>query len=218
MTRPTTTHVLLLTAALMSATAASAQTSPWTVRLGAAHVGFSTQADVQANGATVVGGDATASSNNTLGLEVSYDITPRWTGRLLVGVPPTSTLTGAGTLASAGVLGKVTYGPAALTATFNLLDAGPVHLYVGAGLNYTIVFKSRDAFINKLDVKSAFGSVIELGADFPLDGGWSIGIDARKIFLKTKADGVLPAFGGATAHADVRLDPLVVFASVGRRF
>jgi len=38
------------------------------------------------------------------------------------------------------------------------------------------------------------------------------------ILVTIKADGVLPALGGATAHADVRLDPLVVFASVGRRF
>lgn len=218
MTPRETIPVLLLTTALVSPTAATAQTSPWTVRLGAAHVEFSPKADVQVNGAPVVGGDATASSNTTLGLELAYDITPQWTGRFLIGVPPTTTLTGAGTLASAGALGKVNYGPAALTATFNLLDAGPVRPYIGAGINYTIVFSSKDAFITNLDVKSAFGSVIEAGADFPLDGGWSIGIDARKIFVKTKADGVLPAFGGAATHADVRLNPLVLFASVGRRF
>lgn len=215
---PRTTPALLLTAALLTATAASAQTSPWTVRLGAAHVKFSTKADVQANGAPVVGGDAAASSNTTLGMELAYDITPRWTGRFLIGVPPTTTLTGTGTLALAGELGKVNYGPAALTATFNLLDAGPVRPYIGAGINYTIVFKSKDAFIANLEVKSAFGSVIQLGADFPLDDGWSIGLDARKIFVKTKVDGVLPALGGAKVHAVVRLNPLVVFASVGRRF
>jgi outer membrane protein W len=44
------------------------------------------------------------------------------------------------------------------------------------------------------------------------------GLDARNIFLKTQADGVLPAMGGAAMHANVRLDPLVVFASAGRRF
>jgi len=218
MTRHKTIHSMLLTAALLSANAAIAQTTPWTVRLGAAHVKFSTTADVLAGGAPVVGGGATASSNTTLGMEVSYDITPRWTGRFLIGVPPTTTLTGTGTLASAGELGKVNYGPAAVTATINLLDAGPVRPYIGAGFNYTIAFKSKDAFIANLDVKSAFGSVLELGAEFPLDGGWSIGLDARKIFVKTKADGVLPALGGATAHADVQLNPLVVFASVGRRF
>ena len=90
--------------------------------------------------------------------------------------------------------------------------------YVGAGLNYTIVFKSEDGFISNLDARSAFGSVLQLGVDMPLDSTWTLSADARKIFLKTKADGVLPAMGGAAAHADVRLDPLVVFVSIGRKF
>jgi outer membrane protein len=208
----------LLAAGLLAATAASAQTSPWTVRLGAAHIGFSTQADVQVNGTLVPGADASASSNTTLGLELSYDITPQWTGRFLIGVPPTTTLTGTGALNGTGTLGKVNYGPAVLSATYTVWDSGPVRPYIGAGLNYTMVFKSKDGFITHLDAKSAFGTVVEIGADIPLAGGWSIGFDARKIFLKTRADGVLPAFGGAAAHADVRLDPLVVFASIGKRF
>jgi len=54
--------------------------------------------------------------------------------------------------------------------------------------------------------------------DTPVLLGHPIDLDARVILVTIKADGVLPALGGATAHADVRLDPLVVFASVGRRF
>jgi outer membrane protein len=197
---------------------AQAQTSPWTVRVGAAHVGFSPKADVFVNGSLVPDGGASASDNTTLGVEVSYDLSPRWTARFLAGIPPTTTLRGSGSLGAAGTLGKVTYGPAVLTATWNLLESGPVRPYVGAGLNYTVVFKSQDGFISNLDVRSAFGSVLEVGVEVPLNDGWSVALDARKIFLKTKADGVLPAMGGAAAHADVRLDPLVVFASVGRRF
>lgn len=197
---------------------AQAQTSPWTLRLGVAHVDFSTKADVSVNGVPVPGADASASSNDTLGVEVSYDLSPRWKARFLAGIPPTTTLTGQGTLAGVGELGKVTYGPAVLTATFDLIDTGPIRPYVGAGVNYTIVFRSKDGFISNLDVRSAFGSVAEVGVEWSLDPVWSVSLDARKIFLKTKADGVLPAMGGAAAHADVRLDPLVVFASVGRRF
>ncbi len=90
--------------------------------------------------------------------------------------------------------------------------------YVGAGVNYTIVFRSKDGFISNLDVRNAFGPVAEVGVEWRIDRDWSVSLDARKIFLKTKATGVLPAMGGAAAHADVRLDPLVVFAAVGRRF
>lgn len=212
------TRTLLCAAGLLAAGAAGAQTSPWTVRLGAAHVGFSTHADVQVNGNPVPGADASASSNTTLGLELAYAVTPQWTGRFLIGVPPTTTLTGTGSLASAGALGKVTYGPAVLSATFKPWPTASVQPYVGVGLNYTIVFKSEDAFIAGLEVKNAFAPVLQVGAELPLGSDWSLSIDARKIYLKTTAEGTLPAMGNAAAHADVRLNPLVVFAALGRRF
>jgi outer membrane protein len=207
-----------LLAGLVLAGPAQAESSPWTLRLGPAHVRFSTDAEVSVNGARVPGANAEASSNTTLGFELAYAFDPRWTARLLGGIPPTTTQTGTGALAGAGTLGKVTYGPLAATVTWNLLNDGPVRPYLGAGLNYTVVFKSRDGFIANLDVKSAFGTVLQAGLDLPLSERWTLSLDARKIFLKTQADGVLPAMGGAAAHADVRLDPLVVFLSLGTRF
>lgn len=206
-------------ALLLAATQACAdEASPWTLRLGAAHVGFSTQADVSVSGSLVPGGDASASSNTTLGFELSYDISERWTARFLAGIPPQTTLTGQGSLASAGTLGKVTYAPAVASITYKLLTEGPVRPYVGAGINYTIVTKTKDAFISGLDVRNGWGSVLHVGLEVPIDPVWSVSLDARKIFLKTKATGTLPAMGGAATRAEVRLDPLVVFLSVGRRF
>lgn len=207
-----------LAAAIPGLARADASPSPWTVKLGPAQVNFSAKADVQVNGATVPGANASASNNTTLGMELSYDISPSWTGHFLIGVPPTTTLKGTGALDGTGTLGKAQYGPAVLSATYKLLNTGPVQPYVGAGLNYTIVFKSEDGFISHLNAKSAFGSVLELGAEVPLDNGWSLSLDARKIFLKTTASGSLPAMGGAAAHADLTLDPLVIMLSVGKRF
>lgn len=198
--------------------ASAADPSPWTVRLGPAHVGFSTKADVSVGGNPVPGGDASASSSTTLGIELAYDVSDRLTARFLAGIPPTTTLSGQGTLASAGRLGKVTYAPAVLSLTWKLVNDGPVHPYVGAGINYTIVTRNRDAFITDLDTRSAWGSVLQAGVEIPMNADWSVSLDARKIFLKTKATGTLPAFGGAPTRADVRLNPLVVFLSVGRRF
>lgn len=196
----------------------AADTSPWTVRLGPAHVGFSTKANVSVGGNPVPGGDASASGSTTLGIELAYDLSDQLTARFLAGIPPETTLTGQGTLTSAGRLGKVTYAPAVLSLTYKLRTDGPVRPYVGAGINYTIVTRTRDAFINDLDTRSAWGSVLQAGVEIPIDADWSVSLDARKIFLKTKATGMLPAFGGAPTRADVRLNPLVVFLSVGRRF
>ncbi len=203
---------------IATVSASAADVSPWTLRLGPAHVGFSPQADVRVNGQLVPGGDAAASSSTTLGFELSYDIDERLTARFLAGIPPRTTLTGRGSLASAGQLGKVTYAPAVASLTYKLLADGPVRPYVGAGINYTIVTKNSDGFISHLDTHSAWGSVLQAGLEMPVDANWSVSLDARKIFLKTKASGSLPAMGGAQARADVKLDPLVIFLSVGRRF
>lgn len=198
--------------------AGAADVSPWTVRLGAAHVDFSTKAEVSVAGSLVPGGDASASSSTTLGIELAYDVSDRLTARFLAGIPPETTLNGKGALASAGQLGKVTYAPAVLSLTWKLLNDGPVRPYVGAGVNYTIVTHNRDAFIQNLDTRSAWGSVLQAGVEMPINPDWSVSLDARKIFLKTKATGTLPAFGGAPAQAEVRLNPLVVLLSVGRRY
>jgi len=204
--------------ALFACSAALADPSPWTIRAGAANVKFSPDAVVSAGGSVVPGANVEASSNNTAVLEVGYDLTPDWRARLIIGVPPTTKLTGTGRLDGTGTLGEVKYGPAVLSLTYRLGNFGGIEPYVGAGINYTIVFKSKDGFIKNLDVNSAFGSALQVGFEVPLDGGWSVGLDARKIFLKTKANGTLPAFGGAAAHANVRLDPLVVSLTVGKRF
>lgn len=205
-------------AALAISTTAHAEDQPWAFRTGPAQVTFSTSAEVAVAGAVVPGGGASASSNTTLGFELSYDHSSRLTTRLLAGIPPKTTLSGEGALVSAGTLGKVTYAPAVLSLTYRLLDDGPVRPYVGAGLNYTIVMNEDDGFISGLKVRNAFGSVVEIGAEVPIDKQWFFSIDARKIFLRTTADGTLPAFGGASTHARVRLDPLVVLAAVGWRF
>lgn len=216
--RTVATGALLAALAATGSARAQSAPSPWTLRLGPAHVGFSTQASVTVAGNPVPGGDASASSNTTLGFELSYDLAPRWTARLLAGIPPRTTLTGTGALAGTGTLGKVTYGPAAATLTYHLLDDGPVRPYLGAGVNYTIVFRSEDGFISNLNAHSAFGSVLQAGVEVPVSAGWTLTVDARKIFVKTRADGVLPALGGAPAQATVRLDPLVVFVGLGTRF
>jgi outer membrane protein len=208
----------LFACGVLACASASAQDSPWSVRLGAAHIGFDTQADVFLGGALVPGGNAKAKSNTTVGLEIGYSISPEWTGRLLVGLPPTTTLTGKGTLAVGGELGKATYGPAVLSLTYGVGQWGSIKPYVGAGIVYNIVFKTKDRFITDFDAKNTFGTALQVGIEVPLEGGWSIGLDARKIFLKTKASGTVPAFGGAPVNADIKLNPLVIFASVGKRF
>ncbi|WP_082493372.1 OmpW family protein [Acidovorax sp. Leaf160] len=192
--------------------------SPWRIYAGAAHIGFSTSAEVRAGGQLVPGADARADSNNSLAFGAIYDFHPGWSAEIALGLPPTTALKGTGTLAGAGTLGKVKYGPAVLSVRRQLWEDGPVRPYIGAGINYTLVLESRDGFVSNLDVKNGVGPVLQAGFEVPIDARWSFFVDAKKIWLKTTATGTLPALGGAPAHAKVRLDPLVVTAGVSYRF
>ncbi len=192
--------------------------SPWRIYAGPAHIGFSTSAEVRAGGQLVPGADAKADANYSIGFGAIYDFHPGWSAEIALGLPPTTALKGTGTLAGAGTLGKVKYGPAVLSVRRHLWEDGPVRPYIGAGINYTLVLESRDGFVSNLHVKNGVGPVLQAGFEVPINQRWSFFVDAKKIWLKTTATGTLPALGGAPAHAKVRLDPLVVTAGVSYRF
>ena len=188
---------------------------PWWVHVGPAHAKFHTSAEVSLGGAVVPGAGVNASSNTTLGLEVGYDLTPNLAARVTVGVPPTTRITGTGPLAGAGELGRLKYGPAVASLTWAFDGLGAVRPYLGAGINYTMMLSSKDGAITNLDVKNAFGAVLQAGVDVPLNKRWGIFLDVKKIFLKTTATGTV---GPAPASASVQLDPTLVHAGLSYSF
>lgn len=212
---------LILVAGAMPA--AHAGDSPWSLRVGPAHVGFDAESAVEVAGNVIPGGFVNVKDNTALAFELGYRATDRWTLRFAFGVPPTSTLSTGGTLNTlvpplTGTLGKVKYGPAVLSATWNLGDFGAFRPYAGAGVNYTHVFKTTDGDIGGLRIKSAWGSALQAGFDVAINRDWSLFLDARKVFVKTTATGTIPALGGPPAKANVTLDPLIVHAGISYRF
>lgn len=196
---------LVAVIAALAAPLAQADEGPLLVRVRALHL------DSANKDSTGLG----LSINNKTFPEVdfSYFITPNIATELILTYPQAQTL-----YSNGAKIGSLKHLPPTLTLQYHFNPTGTVRPYVGAGINYTIVTRNRDAFIHDLDTRNAWGSVLQAGVEVPIDAHWSVSLDARKIFLKTKATGTLPAFGGAPARADVRLNPLVVFLSVGRRF
>lgn len=207
----------LATGTLLTAPAL-AQSSPWSVYVGGAYIAFDSSSSFKVNGQPVPGGDATASNNASMAFGAVYHFDPAWSVELALGLPPTSTLTGKGTLSSAGTLGKVEYGPAVVSVRRSFFTVSPVRPYVGIGLNYTLVLNSKDGFVHGLHVKSGFGPVLQIGCEIPIDKNLSILMDLKKIWLSTSGTGTLPAFGGAPAYADVHLNPIVATAAISYRF
>lgn len=211
-------HAAVVACSFLVCANASAQVSPWAAYLGLGHVQFDASANVSANGAGIPGGSAAASSSTGVAFGVIYTFNPDWSLELALGLPLTTTLSGVGTLEAAGKLGNVQYGPAVLSLRRSLPQLGSVHPYVGVGVNYTIVLSSKDGSVQSLDAKSAWGTVAQAGFELPLNKQWSLGLDFKKVWIRTTATGTLPALGGAAAQADVRLDPLISTFALIRKF
>lgn len=202
---------------------ASAQDSNWSLRAGPASVQFNAGSTLNVAGSPFPGAQSLVSDNTALAFEAGYRATDRVDIRLAFGIPPTTTLSAGGALQAlvpplTGTLGKVTYGPVILTATYAFGAPGSVRPYLGAGLTYLRVFSTSDADLSGLQVDSAWGTALQAGLDIPIDSKWSVFLDARKVFVKTTATSTVPALGGPPVVASVNLDPLVVHAGIGYRF
>jgi outer membrane protein len=214
---------LLCAAALVVPMLAAAQSGehPYWIHLGPTNVQFESGGDVTVGGAIVPNASSRATDNTTLGFELGYDLSPKVSVRLTLGIPPTTSVEGTGNLsASAGVpqpLAKVTYGPAVLSATWHPLGRSGFSPYIGAGLNYPIVFKVEDQFLVNVHVQSKIGTAIQLGTDYTIDDKWGLFLDVKKLFAEVDVSANLPG-GGPAATTTAKLNPLVVQAGVSYRF
>ena len=214
---------LLCAAALVVPMLAAAQSNqhPYWIHLGPTFVQFENGGDVTVGGAVVPNASSRATDNTTLGFELGYDLTPQYSVRLTLGVPPTTNVEGTGNLsATAGIpqpLAKVTYGPAVLSATWHPLGRSGFSPYIGAGLNYPIIFKVEDQFLVNVHVQSKVGTAIQLGADYTIDEKWGLFLDVKTLFAEVDVSANLPG-GGPAATTTAKLNPLVIQAGVSYRF
>lgn len=196
---------------------AQSEDNKFWAHVGPVDVRFNADTRLFVAGAPVNGANTGFSNNVSLGAELGYELMPSVILSFTAGVPPTTTITGKGGPVDGLQLGKVKYAPAVLSAHYHF-DLGPFKPYLGAGVNYTAILESRDGAVAGLDVKGAWGGVLQAGADVPLSKDWGLFFDVKKIYLKTTADGTVPAFGGAPAKAKIRLNPLLIHAGISFRF
>lgn len=198
---------------------AMSQGSPWSLRVGPAAVLPHVEGNPEApKGNRIPGGSVDVESGWTLGAELGYDLTKDWTAHLVIGTPVTSKVTGKGVLAPLGKLGDVSYGPAALSATYCVGTFGAFRPYIGVGVAYLIITSTKDAGMKNLEAKNNFGSVLQIGADINIGKRVGLFIDVRSIFVKSEVSGAVTAFGGVPAYANLSIDPLVIHGGVSYRF
>ncbi len=136
-----------------------------------------------------------------------------------VGVPPTSTLTASGTLAGAGTLGKVTYGPGLYSVRYHFGRPGGVRPYIGGGLNWTIIFKTEDGVLKDFRTSNTVGPAITGGIDVPLNERIGVFGAASKVWTSTNARFRLGTPNGfVPGTARVQLNPLIAQVGLQYRF
>lgn len=197
--------------------AVSAQESPWFMRAGVASIRYQSDADIAVGGGPAPGAALSLSDSTTLGLEFGYWLTPSVALRTTVGIPPSTSIEGRGTVAGLGKLGEIKYAPAMFTGTYSF-DLGTIKPYIGGGIAYIHILESKDGAVAGLDAEGRFGGVLQVGVDIPIDKSWGLFLDMRKLYWKTKATGTVPAFGGAPVQATLKPSPFVVMAGVSKRF
>lgn len=201
-------------ALLLGAAPAWAADGDWRLKVGLGRVDFREDVSLSVGGAPFPTGGASLSDDNTLLVELGYRYSPQWSAWLTLGVPPTTEVRGTGDAAPFGELGEVRYGPIAATIHYSFNEGGTLRPYVGAGAVYFAVLDENDGAIAGFEAKSRFGSLVQVGAEYALTPTLGLFVDVKKLFVKTRASGTLPALGGAPVTARVDLDPVVFTAGL----
>ena len=214
-----TTSVVWAVAGQVVQAAEPSATSGFYIDLGLAGLLFDTNASIKAAGNPLPRSNLHASNNVTLGLGIGYFVTPNVSLLAVLGVPPTTTLTGQGSL-SGLTLGKVTYGPSMLVANYHFRQFGAFQPFLGAGITYTVVFGTQGNAIANLRVNDSIGAVIRTGFDVMLSDQWGAFLSVSKAFVATNVSGdaAIPTLDGVPVSAHVRFNPLVLFSGITYRF
>ena len=185
--------------------------NPFFLRFGVGTVIFSESADIRIGGATVPLASVAVDDTTTFGFDLGYRMSERWSVILTTGAPLETTISGTGTLAGT-VLGTTNCAPVMLSTQYHLplgkrlevLDDST--LYVGAGINYTVFYRSIDGAVQNLDIEDAVGSLVQLGFQKNFKNSLGAFAEVKRLFLKTDVTGqvgLAPTDADLTANATI---------------
>ena len=119
-------------------------------------------------------------------------------------------------LNTGGKVAELKHLPPTVSLQYHFLPAGAVFRpYVGAGLNFTLIFdeETQGALAGTdLSLDNSFGVAAQIGADFAINDKWAVNVEARWIDIDTDA----PLDGAALGT--VAVDPLVFGVSLAYKF
>lgn len=112
-------------------------------------------------------------------------------------------------------LGTVRALPPVLTLQYHFMPDQKISPYIGAGINYTIMYgASTGASVNDVKYSNEFGYAFQAGVDYEINDKWSLNFDVKKVFVDTD----IVANGGNVNAKDTNLDPWIFGVGFGYTF
>lgn len=231
--------LLLCCGGLLAANAQALEAGDWVLRLGATQVEPREDSDdLRANGEVLLlgGGPLSGPGQSSsvgidndiqLGITIEYMLDSRWGIELLAATPFEHTATGRGAIQGLKIA-EFKHLPPTLMAVYHIVAMGNFQPYVGAGLNYTLIFdedltSDADAAFaglgltgGKMSLDDSLGVSFQLGADYHLNDNWLINASARWIDIDSEAE--IRFDDGTKLTTDIEVDPFVYTLSVGYTF
>lgn len=194
--------VVAAVSAACAASAAFAQSAgegPWMVRARAVNL------DMANHDSTGLG---LAVNNKTVPeVDVTYFFTPNVAVELVLTVPQKQNV-----YSNGAFIGTFKHLPPTLLAQYHFTGLQGYKPYVGAGINYTDI-----SHVNLLGGgatldQDSWGGALQAGVDIPLDRNWSINLDLKKVYIRTRV------YASGTNAGTLKLDPLMAGVGIGYRF
>jgi outer membrane protein len=183
--------------------------SPWSARLRATYLQTVDKSDAfTALGINFAKNAVSVSDRLIPEIDVAYAFTDTFSAELVLTIPQQHNVD----LAGAGRLGSFKHLPPTLLFQYRANPGGDFRPYLGAGLNYTLIFSDKLSVAGvplSLDNSSA-GLALQAGFDWKLNDRWAFNADLKNARLSS------PVYAGAARLTEARLDPWLY--SLGLRY
>jgi outer membrane protein len=168
------------------------------------------------NSSTSIGGHVQTTAQPAPEVDVSYFFTDNIAAELIAATTRHS-VTAVGTAVGRVPVGAAWVLPPTLTVQWHFMPHERFSPYVGAGINASFFYATQAAkpTVTSLKMSNSIGPALQIGFDYNVTDRWFFNVDAKEIFLTTKAK-LNTVLGPVSAKTS--LDPFVIGAGVGYRF